>query len=249
MNTFTTTSKLNKKSKTQKLFTSIAAATLFAGASLSAQAASLDVKVTNLTHGIHYTPILIGAHTADVKLFATGEMASSALQMMAEGGNISELATMLTDNGGDVVENPAMGLLAPTMSTETSLETADGNMYLSIVAMMLPTNDGFVGLNSWMIPTEAGTYTIMLSAYDAGTEANDEIVNGGGAPGTPGIPAAPGMNAGTGGTGVTMTESNTYIHVHRGSLGDDDLTGGKSDLDNTVHRWLNPVAKVTVTVK
>ena len=248
MNTFTNKN-VKKNSKTKKLATSIAAAALLAGASVSTQAASLDIKVTNLTHGIHYTPILIGAHSADVKLFASGEMASSALQMMAEGGDISALSTMLTDNSADVVANPAMGLLAPTMSTETSLETADGNMYLSVVAMMLPTNDGFIGLNSWMIPTEAGTYTIMVNAYDAGTEANDEMVNGGGAPGTPGIPAAPGMNAGTGGTGVTMTESNTYVHVHRGSLGDDDLTGGKSDLDNTVHRWLNPVAKVTVTVK
>lgn len=248
MNTFTNNN-VKKNSKTKKLATSIAAAALLAGASVSTQAASLDIKVTNLTHGIHYTPILIGAHSADVKLFASGEMASSALQMMAEGGDISALSTMLTDNSADVVANPAMGLLAPTMSTETSLETADGNMYLSVVAMMLPTNDGFIGLNSWMIPTEAGTYTIMVNAYDAGTEANDEMVNGGGAPGTPGIPAAPGMNAGTGGTGVTMTESNTYVHVHRGSLGDDDLTGGKSDLDNTVHRWLNPVAKVTVTVK
>ena len=38
------------------------------------------------------------------------------------------------------------------------------------------------------------------------------------------------------------------VHIHRGSLGDDDITGGKSDLDNTVHRWLNPVARITVTV-
>jgi hypothetical protein len=167
--------------------------------------------------------------------------------MMAEGGDISGLSTMLMT--ADKVENPAMGLLAPTMSTETMLSTADGNMYLSVVAMMLPTNDGFIGLNSWKIPTEAGMYTFTVNAYDAGTEANDEMITGGGAPGAAGIPAAPGMNAGTGGTGVTMTEDNAYVHIHRGSLGDDDLAGGKSDLDNTVHRWLNPVARITVTVK
>jgi hypothetical protein len=57
------------------------------------------------------------------------------------------------------------------------------------------------------------------------------------------------MNNNTGGTGVTITEANAYVHVHRGNLGDDNPTGGKSDLDNTVHRWLNPVAKVTVVVK
>jgi len=39
------------------------------------------------------------------------------------------------------------------------------------------------------------------------------------------------------------------IHIHRGTLGDDDSMAGKSDLDNRVHRWLNPVAKLTVVVK
>jgi len=134
------------------------------------------------------------------------------------------------------------------MSITTQLDTTDGNMYLSIVSMMLPTNDGFIGLNAWSIPTEAGTYTMTLSAYDAGTEANDEMITGGGAPGVAGIPAAPGGDAGVDGTGVTTNEGNSTIHIHRGSLGDDDLTGGKSDLDNTVHRWLNPVARVTVIV-
>jgi len=236
--------KKTTKIKNTALFLSTA---LLMSTSALTQAQELDIKVTNLTQGIHFTPILIAAHDGDTQLFKSGEMASSELQMMAEGGDISGLSTMLMT--ADKVENPAMGLLAPTMSTETMLSTADGNMYLSVVAMMLPTNDGFIGLNSWKIPTEAGMYTFTVNAYDAGTEANDEMITGGGAPGVAGIPAAPGMNAGTGGAGVTMTEDNAYVHIHRGSLGDDDLAGGKSDLDNTVHRWLNPVARITVTVK
>lgn len=230
--------------KIKTLFTGLA----FSALSVASQAQQLDITVTNLTQGIHYTPILIGAHSGDMSLFKTGEMASTELQAMAEGGDISGLSEMLSMANADVIENPAEGLLAPTMSTATMLDTTDGNMYLSIVSMMLPTNDGFIGLNSWMIPSEPGTYTIMLNAYDAGTEANDEIINGGGAPGVAGIPIAPGSDAGTGAMGVTMEESNPYIHIHRGSLGDDDLAGGKSDLDNTVHRWLNPVARVTVVV-
>ena len=223
-------------------------AALMGGASMATQAQNLEITVTNLTQGMHYTPILIGAHSGDMKLFASGEMASTALQMMAEGGDISALSMALSDGGADVSENPAMGLLAPAMSTTAMLDTADDNMYLSVVAMMLPTNDGFIGLNSWKIPTEAGTYSVNINAYDAGTEANDEIINGGGMAGVAGIPVAPGGNGGTGGTGVTMTEDNGYVHIHRGNLGDDNLTGGKSDVDNTVHRWLNPVARVTVKV-
>jgi len=213
-----------------------------------AMAQQLEVTVTNITHGIHYTPLVIAAHDDSVALFSLGEAASPELQAMAEGGDISGLATVLNGASADVVENPAAGLLAPAMSTTASMDTADGNMYLSIAGMMLPTNDGFVALNSWPIPTEAGTYTVYLNAYDAGTEANDEIINGGGASGTPGIPVAPGGDGGTGATGVTTEESNETVHIHRGALGDDNLTGGVSDLDNKVHRWLNPVAKVTVVV-
>jgi hypothetical protein len=236
------------KKKSKLLSTSlISGAILLAANSTTLQAQELDVTVTNLTQGVHFTPILIAAHDDATQIFTSGEMASAELQMMAEGGDISGLSTMLTT--ADKAENPAAGLLAPTMSTTTMLSTTDGNMYLSVVAMMLPTNDGFIGLNSWMIPTEAGTYSFTINAYDAGTEANDEMITGGGAPGVAGIPAAPGMDAGVGGVGVTMDEANAYVHIHRGNLGDDDLTGGKSDLDNTVHRWLNPVARITVTVK
>ena len=115
--------------------------------------------------------------------------------------------------------------------------------------MLLPTNDGFVGKDSWAIPSEAGTYTFYMNGYDAGTEANDEIVNGGGAPGVPGIPVDPGSYSGTGGSGVSSSSANSNIHIHPGNVGDSDASGGVSDLDSRIHRWLNPVAKVVVTVK
>ena len=227
---------------------------LICGSSLMAfgtsQAAEVDIKVTNLTQGIYFTPLLVGAHNPDAKLFEIGSSASEALQAMAEGGDISKLSMILDDISADKKENPAEGLLAPAQSTMTSLMTSEGNTHLSVVAMLLPTNDGFVGLESWPIPTEAGTYHVYLNGYDAGTEANNElVVEGSGAPGTPGIPASPGMATGTQGAGVTDTEATEVVHIHRGNLGDNEDMGGKSDLHNTVHRWLNPVAKITVTVK
>lgn len=215
-----------------------------------AVAATLDIKITNLTQGIHFTPIIVTAHNDDAHIFQSGVAASTQLQTMAEGGDISPLATLLGTINADVEQNPAMGLLAPGAYTMiTDFMTSDDNTVLSLAAMLLPTNDGFVGIDSWKIPAEAGTYTVYLNGYDAGTEANDEIVNGGGALGVAGIPAAPGMDSGTGGTGVTTTEATQVVHIHRGVLGDTDPNGGTSDLDSTVHRWLNPVAKLTVTVK
>ena len=215
----------------------------------TAQAAELDITIQNLTSGLHFTPILVVAHTPDASLFEVGEMASTELQAMAEGGSLDGLAAIGTSISADAVANPAGGLLMPTMSTTTSLSTADSNSVLSIVAMILPSNDGFIGLDNWEIPTEAGTYTIMVNAYDAGTEANDEL-RGSGAPGMPGMPVPPPLEPllGINGSGVTNTSANTMVHIHPGNIGDDDATGGASDVDNSIHRWLNPVAKVTVVV-
>ena len=80
--------------------------------SLSTQAADIEVSVTNLTHGNHFTPLLIAAHTSDSHLFHVGEMASPALQKMAEGGDIADLDTAVTGTNGVTSANPAMGLLA-----------------------------------------------------------------------------------------------------------------------------------------
>ena len=211
-------------------------------------AAELSVSTTNLTNGIYFTPLLITAHSSDTHLFRVGTMASSELQAMAEGGDISGLISALGGTDGDTIENPAQGLLGPGSTATADLTTEDLHTRLSLVAMLVPTNDGFVGLDSLEIPSSAGVYTYYLNGYDAGTEANDELITGGGAPGEAGIPVDPGEHGGTGGTGVTSTEANAYVHIHRGIVGDMDPQGGVSDLDSAVHRWLNPVAKLTVTV-
>lgn len=215
-----------------------------------ATAADFNVQITNLTNGIWFTPFLVVAHPADTSLFTAGQPASASLQAMAEGGDISGLMADVMTVGATVAANPAGGLLAPAMSANVDLNTDDtSNDALSIVAMLLPTNDGFAGLNAVTIPTMPGTYIFDLPAYDAGTEANDELVTGGGAPGVAGLPVDPGAASGTGGTGVATADANGNVHIHRNTLGDTDATGGASDLDSRVHRWLNPVVRVVVTVR
>ncbi|MCG9748683.1 spondin domain-containing protein [Shewanella sp. Isolate8] len=212
-------------------------------------AAELTISISNLTHGNHFTPVLIAAHDAQMQLFQAGEPATSALQKMAEGGDIADLAAMVDAANGVTLSNPAAGLMAPGQKVESITLDTQAMTHLSLVAMILPTNDAFVGLDGWEIPTTPGTYSLTLNAYDAGTEANDEIINGGGMPGTPGIPAAPGGDGGSNGSGVADTSANDKVHIHPGVLGDTDPAGGMSDLDSRVHRWLNPVAHVSITVK
>ncbi|BCV30911.1 spondin domain-containing protein [Shewanella algae] len=213
------------------------------------QAAQLEISINNLTHGNHFTPLLIAAHDGNSHLFQAGEPASSALQKMAEGGDISELQQAVTANNGVIVANPAAGLLAPGARVEKVMLDSGALTHLSLVAMLLPTNDAFVGLDGWEIPSTPGSYTLYLNAYDAGTEANDEQITGGGTPGVPGIPAAPDGMGGQNGTGVMDDSSNDRVHIHPGLLGDTDPNGGISDVDSRIHRWLNPVAALIVTVK
>jgi hypothetical protein len=173
-----------------KHFTTSGLSLCVALACTGSTAAELDIEVQNITHGMYFAPLLLSAHSADLHLFNLGEAATPEVQAMAEGGNISGLNDMAEAMGANNIANPAAGPLTPGMSASATLSTTDGNVMLSITGMMVPTNDGFVGLDSWPIPTEAGTYVLYLDGYDAGTEANDEI-RGSGAPGTPGLPVLP----------------------------------------------------------
>ena len=215
----------------------------------TAYAQKVTVTVQNLTHGSHFTPLLIAAHDGATHLFQLGSAASASLQAMAEGGDITGLVADL--DAADAVHSSAAGLLAPGDSfTSTELDTGSNNNVLSIVGMVLPTNDGFIGVNSWEIPSIPGTYTMPGLAYDAGTEANDELLglDNAGALGNAGAPGTPSGSAGAGGIGAASTDTNQTVHIHRGVLGDTNASGGISDFDSRVHRWLNPVARVVITV-
>lgn len=223
---------------------------LLAAGIAPAGATQFDVEIVNLTRGSYFTPFLVAAHADSASLFTSGEVASDSLQAMAEGGDIAALSADVSALNATIVENPAGGLLAPGARTTASLNTdgAPDNTRLSVVAMILPSNDGFMGLNSVEIPTEPGRYMFSVNAYDAGTEGNDEVV-GSGAPGEPGYPAPPPVlaSSGSGGSGINATAEG-FVHIHRNVLGDDDPSGGNSDIDNTVHRWLNPVVRIVITV-
>jgi hypothetical protein len=250
-------------------------------------AAELRVQITNLTQGMAFMPRLLVAHTDRIDLFEAGNPATTPLTWMAEAGVVRRIqnATAATADATfeDYLEDndradqnrwTVIGeLLAPaTAAAEHTFDTGEFT-HLSIVAMLIPTNDAFTGLDSWRIPTTPGTYILYLNAYDAGTEANDEInslrtdVTGpaGAALGDYGVPGVAGAdnphaaNLGTGGTGVaiqvqggTLTNNPNdregSVHVHRGVVGDTNPNGGISDLDSSVHRWLNPVARITVIV-
>jgi|GEM_PF-79262 len=218
-----------------------------AGIANTASAADYDIAITNITRGIHFTPLIAAAHDPAARMFSLGTTASAEMQAIAEGGDIQGMSALLSSIGAQVSADD--GLLAPGQSVTLSLSDAAPGSVLSLSAMLLPTNDGFVGIDSATLPTGSGVSTTLFArGYDAGSEANDELV-GGGAPGVPGFPAPPPVVAtgtGTGASGIDTTAEG-FVHIHPGVLGDLDATGGVSDINAAVHRFQNPVARVVIT--
>jgi Spondin_N len=218
--------------------------------SQTAFAMNYKVEIQNLTSSAYFTPLLVAAHPATVSLFTVGEPSSVNLQAMAEGGNITGLAQDVADVGGKTVLNPAAGLLAPGKKTVANLGfVGHGNPRLSIVAMLVPSNDAFIGLRNLLLPRTPGVYSIDLKVYDSGTEANDEV-RGSGTPGEAGmaVPPPTSPEVGTGATGLANVEAEGFVHVHRGITGDLDFTGGPSDLDAATAAWPTEAVRVTLTV-
>jgi hypothetical protein len=120
----------------KKLVTAAAIAASIGSVQVSAQ--DLSITITNLTHGLAFTPVLVAAHNASGNLFDVGSAASANLKAMAEGGALTGLQTDLdaitanhTQTGGP--------LTAGGTSMELTLNTDSANTKLSVVAMLLPT--------------------------------------------------------------------------------------------------------------
>ena len=95
--------------------------------------------------------------------------------------------------------------------------------------MMLPTNDGFIGLNSVLAPRR-GTLVYLSPGYDAGSEPNDELCLN-----------IPGPTCGGEGSSPLNDPANEgYVHINRG-------IHGIGDLSASVYDWRNPVAKITIS--
>ncbi len=210
--------------------TSIAIATALMIASSSALAGGAkiyEVTITNLTNSITFTPILVASHRKGLgPLFTLGEAASTGIAEIAEGGDPSTLAAYL-ESMDDLVEvGNSGGLLMPGESVTVTVSAEGGAKNISIASMMLPTNDGFIGLNGVKAPKK-GSATYYSPGYDSGTELNDELCLN--------IPGPTCM-----GEGFSVIDGEGYVHINRGIHGIGSLAAD-------IYDWRNPVAKITIT--
>ena len=194
------------------------------------------VTVTNLTSGQLFTPIIAATHGDDTYIYMPGMPASEELEALAEGGDTMPLEMMLTGKAMSI--ETTMGLLMPGGSVEFMINGGSMARYLSLAAMLIPTNDGFLGFKT-MLSSGPGMMTYYAYAYDAGTEENDEDCHS--------IPGPP-YDECSGEDAEAEEDDHDHDHdhamaeghvsIHRGIQGVGDFD---SDRD-----WRNPVAMIMI---
>jgi len=212
----------------------LASVSVFATADSDATRAHYEVTITNITPGQSFTPQLVVTHPAAWHLFELGSPAGTALEKLAEGGDTGPLTEMVADIAFEA--KTVGGLIGPGETATTTISGPHRGGRLSIAAMLIPTNDTFMALDSLKLPM-FGRKTQFIMAYDAGTEDNDQSCQ-----------HIPGPRCG--GSGYSPEPSpgdEGFVHIGNGfhALGDVDGDGFEV-LGPKLYDWGNPVARVSV---
>ncbi len=188
------------------------------------------VTVLNLTNNQPLSPIASMIHDDKFKAWTLGETSSVPLEVLAESGDNTQLledTLLLTSSSG---EAPLM----PGNSYSSELTTTSTDVMLTIVSMLVNTNDAFTGLNQHDLSDyDVGDWkTVNLSVYDSGTEANNEVADS--------IPGPATM-----GTGFdAMRDDLNLVTMHAGVVSSDD--GLMSSALDQSHKFDSIVARVTI---
>ena len=187
-----------------------------------------SVTITNLTKKQVFSPPLLVSHKKSIKLFMAGQPASDGIAAIAEGGDTSTLEALLgtLDEVNDFTTGGMM--IKPSESMTLTVKTRGRFNQLSLVGMLVSTNDAIYAINSTTIPY-FGKKSLMALAYDGGSEVNTELCSD--------LPGPP-CTADSGNARVT-DGAEGFIHVHSGIHGVGDLNEHNMDFNN-------PVAKIVI---
>ncbi len=219
-----------------KLCTSavLTAVALFAASTASADNYSRDfvyeVTITNITKGQVFSPPVLVTHSRDVALFAVGEPALDELAIVAEDGAGAPLAELVSTLPEVAEAQSTSAPIPPGGSAVYQINSRRGFSVISVVSMMVNTNDALIAINSRSLPRwRGGSFTYNALGYDAGSEGNNEDCAF-----IPGPACPPGS-----GNLRSTEDAEGYVHIHNG-------VHGIADLGPAAYDWRNPVARIEV---
>ena len=152
-----------------------------------ASAVTVNVKITSIAPdgGVALAPIWVGAHDGTFDSFDAnaGQTASPGLELLAELGDTSVFSSEFNAAAPGGVDGSTGGPLPAGAMLELDLDlAADGsNDYLSLLGMVLPTNDYFIGngnplafdISSVLNGGGPVSFDLGSTVYNAGTELED----------------------------------------------------------------------------
>ena len=197
-----------------------------ANGSSTRQSRSWNVTVTNLTPAGSQplSPPLVVVHSTRADIWSLGEIASHGVAAIAEDADNSVLESALPLlEGVRSVRTVPGGPIPPGASRTFTVESGDHADRLSILTMLVNTNDAFTGLDALHLRGHGAT--LQTRSYDSGSEVNNERATH--------IPGPCCNNP------FVRAPEGAVIRMHGGIT-------GVGDLDPAVYGWSDPVARIRV---
>jgi hypothetical protein len=222
------------------LLSVLAAAALVTGSALAdddddddGAAKTWQVTVTNLTPARAaagppgsqpLSPPVFVVHSRKADVWSVGDIASHGVAAVAEDANNGVLESAVASLPGvKTVFTGAGGPIPSGQSRTFTVDTGGRFNRLSLVTMLVNTNDAFTGLDSLRLSGRGASLATM--AYDAGSERNNELRSH--------IPG-PCCN-------------NPFVRDPEGALiGPHEGITGRGQLSPAVYDWDGPAARITI---
>lgn len=189
------------------------------------------VTITNLTPpgpgapgSQPLSPPLFVVHSRQADVWSVGEIASHGVAAIAEDANNGPLESALAATHGVRAVFIGAGGPIPSGATRSyTIETSGSFNRLSLVTMLVNTNDAFTGLDSLRPRAHGSSHETM--AYDAGSERNNELKS-----------HIPGPCCG-----------NPFVRDPEGALiGPHEGITGRGQLNPALYDWNGAAARITI---
>lgn len=196
-----------------------------------------EISVSNRTANQPFSPIAVVLHETGYTAWVDGESASVPLEVLAEGGDNTALLTDASNSDFHLASGSGSAAIGPGTQESIQLDIASSDTtHLSVISMLVNTNDAYTGVNAASIHTLAQGESLSFSApvWDAGTEDDSEAAG-----------AIPGPADGGEGYNAARSDNNDRVRFHSGIISNQD--GLADSVLNGTHRFDNPAATITIT--
>lgn len=137
---------------------------------------SATTHPTDFPPGPHFSPLIGAVHNDSVSFWTSGEIASAGMEQMAETGGTSiltrEIRAHIPGHALSVVNGRGIG--SPASTTINSVRVSLDYPRITLVTMIAPSPDWFVGVAGRSMQDEFGQWVdeleVVLYPYDSGTD-------------------------------------------------------------------------------